>query len=178
MSDENKSANPAGHGDYERRDIGVSGVLYFLFGLAVFGFIIHLAMSGFYSYLDKRSNEEQAPVSPLVTNAPTDTRHLPAEYKTDAESTNYEKYLEKNFPAPQLETDERTQLNKIRVKEEQILNSYDYMDQKAGTVRIPIERAMDLIAQRGLPVRSQASTAASAEAVAPANAASKKKATK
>ncbi len=41
------------------------------------------------------------------------------------------------------------------MKEEQTLSSYDYIDQKAGTVRIPIDRAMDLIAQRGLPVRSR-----------------------
>jgi hypothetical protein len=32
------------------------------------------------------------------------------------------------------------------------------VDQKAGTVRIPIERAMDLLAQRGLPVRPEGAT--------------------
>jgi len=36
------------------------------------------------------------------------------------------------------------------------LNSYDWIDQKAGTVRIPIDRAMQLLAQRGLPTRPQA----------------------
>ena len=68
------------------------------------------------------------------------------------------KYLEKNFPSPQLEIDERTELNKDRLREEQTLSTYDWVDQNAGTVRIPIDRAMDLIAERGLPVRSQTSS--------------------
>jgi hypothetical protein len=68
--------------------------------------------------------------------------------------------LKQNFPAPQLEIDERNQLDKIRIDEAQTLSTYDWVDQKAGTVRIPIDRAMDLIAQRGLPVRTQTSNQA------------------
>jgi hypothetical protein len=155
MSNETKPVNTAGNGGYERRDIGAAGVLYFLAALALGGVVVHFIVTGVFNELEKRSEQQQTAVSPLVTNAPKDTRHIPPEYKTDAESTNYEKYLQKNFPAPQLETDERDQLDKIRLNEEQILNTYGYVDQKAGTVRIPIERAMDLIAQRGLPVRAQ-----------------------
>jgi len=138
-----------GHGNFERRDIGVGGVLYFLLGLAVFGLITHFLITALYSYLQKRSEAEQAPVNALVKNAPADTRHL---------SVDYRDYLKQNFPTPQLEIDERNQLDKIRLDEEQTLNSYDYIDKTAGTVRIPIEHAMDLIAQRGLPVRGQNST--------------------
>jgi hypothetical protein len=155
MTDQTKPANPAAHGDYERRDIGVAAVLYFLAGLLVAGLIAYLVVYGLYSFLKNQDQARQAPVSPLITSPPGDTRRLPKEYTTDAESTDYEKYLKKNFPVPQLETDERTQLDKIRLNEEQILSTYDYIDQKTGTVRIPIDRAMDLITQRGLPVRSQ-----------------------
>ena len=73
---------------------------------------------------------------------------------------DYRDYLKQNFPSPQLEIDERNQLDKIRLDEEQTLSTYDYVDQNAGTVRIPIDRAMDLIAQRGLPVRVQTSETA------------------
>jgi hypothetical protein len=158
MSQETKPANSTGHGNYERRDIGVAGVLYFLAGLAFAGLIVHFVVTGVYSYLETRNERQQTAVSPLVKNVPADTRHLPPEYKTDSESTAYEKYLKQNFPSPQLEVDERDQLDKIRLNEEQILSTYDYVDQKAGTVRIPIDRAMDLIAQRGLPVRAQGDT--------------------
>jgi len=160
MSDEIKDGNATGHGDFERRDIGVAPVLYFLLGLAFAGLVVHFVVSAVYHELEKRSEEQQPAVSPLVKNVPADTRHLPPEYKTDAESTDYEKYLQSNFPAPQLETDERDQLNNIRLHEEQILNTYGYVDQSAGIVRIPIEHAMDLIAQRGLPVRGQSAATA------------------
>jgi hypothetical protein len=46
-------------------------------------------------------------------------------------------------------------LNDIRLREENILSTYGWADQNAGTVHIPIDRAMDLLAQRGLPVRQQ-----------------------
>jgi hypothetical protein len=54
-----------------------------------------------------------------------------------------------------LEEDERGQLNGIRLEEENTLYSYGWVDEKAGTVRIPIDRAMDLLVQRGLPVRAE-----------------------
>ncbi len=156
MSHEPHSAHSKGHGDYERQDIGVTGIVYFLIGLAVSLILVYFAVNGLYSFLNHRFEADQPAMSPLVTNVPTDTRNLPPEYKTDSESTDYERYLEKNFPAPQLETNERTQLNKIRLGEENTLSTYDYIDRNAGTVRIPIDRAMELLAQRGLPVRQPA----------------------
>jgi len=155
MSDDIKHANPAGHGDYERRDIGVAAVLYFLAGLAVAMLLVYFVANGIFWYLDKRFEAQQKPVSPLVTNAPADTRHLPAQYNED-----YQKYLKQGFPAPQLEVNERTELNDERLREENTLSTYDYVDKNAGTIRIPIDRAMDLLAEKGLPVRSQADAAA------------------
>src|SRR5271165_342443 len=144
MTNDPKNVVP-GHVDYERRDIGVLPVVYFLIGLAVAAIIVHFLVAGLYDFLDKRTAASQALVSPMV-KAPKDTRKL---------STNYQDYLKQNFPSPQLEIDERTQLNQIRLEEEQTLATYGYVDEKAGTVRIPIDRAMDLIVQRGLPVRNQ-----------------------
>jgi hypothetical protein len=147
MTDETNPANSTNPG-YERQDISVSGVLYFLFGLAVAGLITYFVVDGFYHFLDKRAAAEQAPVNPLVTNAPTDTRHIPKDYPQSA------------FPNPKLEEDERGQLNGIRLTEEETLSTYDWIDKNTGTVRIPIDRAMELIAQRGLPTRQQAGSAA------------------
>jgi len=159
MSQDIHRVNTNGHGDYERRDIRPGGVLYFLVGLAVAAVLIHFVIAGLYKYLEKRNEAQQKAVSPLVTNPVQDTRMLPPQFKTDAEGTDYEKYLEKNYPTPQLEIDERTQLNKVRLYEEDALSTYDYIDKNAGTVRIPIDRAMDLLAQRGLPTRTQSSEA-------------------
>ncbi|MBZ5684447.1 MAG: hypothetical protein LAP86_05370 [Acidobacteriia bacterium] len=157
MTNDIHPAKTNGHGDYERQDIGVRAVYYFLGGLAVALVLAYFVVNGFYHSLEKRAQADQTPVSPLVANAPVDTRRLPSEYKTDSEGADYEKYLQKNFPEPQLETNERTELNKIRQREEETLSTYDYVDQNAGTIRIPIDRAMDLLAQRGLPTRTQPS---------------------
>ena len=146
MSNDIHPANSNGNGGYERQDIGAAGVLYFLLGLLVAGLLIFFLVDGIYSYLNKRSEAEQSPINPLVTNAPADTRRVPRDYPQGA------------FPNPKLEEDERGQLNGIRLKEEQTLATYDYIDKNAGTIRIPIDRAMDLIAQRGLPVRAQSAT--------------------
>ena len=146
MSNQPHPANSNGNGGYERSDIGVAGVLYFLLGLLVAGLFTFFLADGIYSYLDKRSEAEQAPVNPLVTNAPENTRLIPKDYP------------QTEFPNPRLETDERGQLNSIRLREEETLASYGYIDKNAGTIRIPIDRAMDLVAQRGLPVRAQSAT--------------------
>ena len=54
-------------------------------------------------------------------------------------------------PEPRLQVDEARDLSHLRQQEDSILNSYGWVDQKAAIVRIPIERAMDIVAQRGLP---------------------------
>jgi len=152
-TDTNPNSNPYGHGSFEREDLSASGVLYFIAGVAALGVVGVLLMIGLYKLLDERANKAQPTVSPLATNVSKDTRNLAEGYKD---------YLKDNFPAPRLEIDERTELNDDRLAEEEKLNSYGYVDDNHVTVRIPIDRAMDLVAQRGLPVRSRAA-AASAE---------------
>ena len=64
--------------------------------------------------------------------------------------------LTQQFPTPRLETDDGNQdLAELHDREDLLLNYYSWVDQPGGTVRIPIERAMEIIAQQGLPVASQ-----------------------
>ena len=162
MSNDIHPGKSNGHTDFERRDIGASGVLYFMAGLAVAAVIIHFVIAGMYKYLEHHAEAQGRAISPLVTSTVRDTRTLPPQFKTDQEGADYEKYLQKNFPEPQLEIDERTELNKVRLSEEDRLSTYDYIDKDAGTVRIPIDRAMDLLVQRGLPTRTQSRESAAA----------------
>jgi hypothetical protein len=155
MTDEIKHENTAGHGSFEHQDLKPSGILYFLLTLIVVTVICLFALWGLFDFLQGREKASQPAVSPLVTNVPEDTRHVPPGYPQTA------------FPNPKLEEDERGQLNGIRLTEEQTLYSYGWVDEKAGTVHIPIERAMELLVQRGLPVRSQ--TAASESPIAKTN---------
>src|SRR5262245_52292822 len=54
-------------------------------------------------------------------------------------------------PEPRLQVLPIQDLKQIRDAEESILHSYGWVNRQAGIVRIPIERAMQLIAERGLP---------------------------
>lgn len=43
----------------------------------------------------------------------------------------------------------------FRKHEDEVLHTYGWVDRSAGTVRIPIDKAKDLLMERGLPVRSK-----------------------
>jgi hypothetical protein len=58
-------------------------------------------------------------------------------------------------PEPRLQTTPRQDMNDLRAREDQLLNSYGWVDKEKGVVRIPIDRAMQLVVERGLPTRSE-----------------------
>lgn len=73
-------------------------------------------------------------------------------------------------PEPRLLIDEPTNLRDFRAREAQSLEHYGYVDQATGAVRLPIERAKELLLERGLPVRAgQPQAPATAPAQAPAH---------
>ena len=58
-------------------------------------------------------------------------------------------------PGPRLQVDPAQDLKQLRQGEDDKLNSYGWVDQKAAIARIPVDRAMDLLIQKGLPVRAE-----------------------
>jgi hypothetical protein len=59
------------------------------------------------------------------------------------------------FPKPNLEIDDgHGDLTELNARQNFELNSYGWIDRSNGIVRIPIDRAMDLILQRGLSTRT------------------------
>ena len=58
------------------------------------------------------------------------------------------------FPQPRLQKAPIPDLRRFREDEDKVLHSYGWVDQPKGVVRIPIDRAIDVLAQRGLPARS------------------------
>jgi hypothetical protein len=63
-------------------------------------------------------------------------------------------------PAPRLEPNPARSLEQVRAAEEAILNGYGWVDEAAGVVHIPIERAIRLTVERGLPVAGPAAEVA------------------
>jgi hypothetical protein len=54
-------------------------------------------------------------------------------------------------PEPRLQVAPAQELQQMRAAEEALLHSYGWVDQTAGIVRIPVDRAMTLLVERGLP---------------------------
>jgi hypothetical protein len=59
------------------------------------------------------------------------------------------------FPTPRLQMDDGDQdVVDLHNREDLLLDHYTWVDQQQGSVRIPIGQAMQIVAQRGLPVVS------------------------
>ena len=63
-------------------------------------------------------------------------------------------YSQEPTPEPRLEVNPGVELKTMRAEEDEILKSYDWIDRDRGIVRMPIDRAIDVLAEKGLPVRA------------------------
>ena len=61
----------------------------------------------------------------------------------------------KLFPEPQLQKTEILDLKALHAEEDKLLNGYAWVDPKQGIVRIPVDRAIEVLATRGLPSRNE-----------------------
>lgn len=76
--------------------------------------------------------------------------------RTTAPSPLAGTYGMKEPPEPRLQTSPIEDLKMLRARDDAALHHYAWVDREAGVVRIPIERAIELLAQRGLPTRGAA----------------------
>lgn len=59
-------------------------------------------------------------------------------------------------PAPRLQAEPFKDLEELRTAEDRELSTYGWVDQASGVARLPIERAIDLLVDQGLPAWSAA----------------------
>jgi hypothetical protein len=59
-------------------------------------------------------------------------------------------------PEPRIAVAPALEYRQMRSEEDQVLSSYGWVDRKAGKVRIPVERAIDLQLERGFRTRKEA----------------------
>jgi hypothetical protein len=148
--------NDSNREGFEVQDLSPQGVFYFMAGLAIVGLLIYFIILGMYRFLDAYDRKHQQPMNPMATSGVNPKAG-------DFHGT--QEQVEKTFPKPLLEYSERTQFTEELEKEDLALEGYDWVDQKSGIVHIPIEQAMDLIAQRGLPVLPASEAARGGQAV-------------
>jgi len=122
---ENGALNPGV--SYEPSQADLRAVLVFLAALAVAAALVLLVLWGMFGYFRSKSAERGPLPSPRMYTSPP------------------------NVPRPQLQPDPVADYNVYRLSAKEILDSYGWVDQNAGITRIPIDKAMDLVVERGLP---------------------------
>lgn len=132
MTSQNQQGNPG----FEATDVRPNAIWLVASGLVVCVALVFLGITWMFHYLNRRDLAAQKGSEiDRVTQAVAATRP--------------------QFPAPRLQVAPQADLAALRSREDAELNGYGWVDRQAGVVRIPINRAMDLIVQRGLPVRGQ-----------------------
>jgi hypothetical protein len=135
---------------YEGTDVKVSGVVVFLTALAIFVTVTAILCVGIGKVIDSEMAKADGPTTHW--NHPVDVRKL-GNLASSPELQRQFAQLASRFPTPRLQTDDGYQeITDMHAKEDLLLENYSWVDESKGTVRIPIERAMELIAQQGLPV--------------------------
>jgi hypothetical protein len=138
---------------FEHSDVGVAGIAVFLTALTVFVVVTGLLSYGIGKVINAHLAKEDGARSKWAKTV--DVRPL-GNMPSNPELENKMAELTQQLPAPKLQTDDGLQdTADLHAKEDLLLEYYSWADQGQGKVRIPIERAMELIAQRGLPVAPQ-----------------------
>jgi hypothetical protein len=122
---ESGTSAEAGH---EKSDVSIGAILKFGIGLAVAAAVICAALWGLFELLEAREARRGAPLPPLAAAG-----------------------LRRTPPEPRLEPDALRPRRRMLAEETAALTTYGWVDREAGIVRIPIERAMELLVERGLP---------------------------
>jgi hypothetical protein len=127
--------NPAER--HEHRDVNIKAVSQFAIGLALLCIAAFAIVVGVFRYLEH-----------VTSGVPTGRQNVAIDAR-------------QRPPSPQLEETPALDLARERAAEEELLHTYGWIDKQAGIVRLPIDRAIDLMAQRGLPSRPAAPLASS-----------------
>jgi hypothetical protein len=122
----------SGHVHHEDSDINFRAILGVGAGVIVTGLVIAAVVWSLFVYLSNREAIATLSEFPLAAGQ---QQRLP--------------------PEPRLQTDPREDLRVLRQAEEDALKSYGWVDKNAGVVRIPIDEAMKLTIERGLPTRPE-----------------------
>jgi len=153
---EEKSAKVDTSLGYEGTDVKVSGIVVFLTALAIFVAVTGVLCIGIGKVINSQLAKADGPVTKW--NHPVDVRKL-GNLASSPELQQQFAQLTNRFPSPRLQTDDGNQeIADMHAKEDLLLENYSYVDHGNGSIRIPIERAMELIAQRGLPVAAAAAS--------------------
>lgn len=129
-----------GHDRVTTSPVGVMAAGIGLLALTAFAMILMVRMTLFF----ERDSRDERDRDAGERAAPTTAAEIP--------------------PPPRVQPNQQLQLQRQTTEKLQILTSYGWVDEAEGIARIPIERAMDLVAERGLDPWTSTGAAQSTEA--------------
>jgi hypothetical protein len=144
---------------YEVTDVSVSGILVFLIGLFLSVGVFFVVCFAFGILINGRLKEADGPADKWHASSAQTAGKLKNMESNPAGVQQKLNQLAQSFPTPRLQGDDGNQdVADLHQREDLLLNHYSWTDRSQGKVRIPIDRAMELIAQRGLPVAPAATS--------------------
>jgi len=125
MNDEHTPSSAATTVRHEMTDVSSKPLALFALVLAVAVALAGLFLIWLFARLEKEAERRDPRLSPLVTN--------------------------QTPPPPRLQTAPSSDLHGMRAAEDRALTDYRWIDKERGLVQLPIERAMELLIDEGLP---------------------------
>src|SRR5580658_1687527 len=138
---------------YEVTDVNVSGIVVFLASLGAFVGVFFIFCFGMGKVINTAILKSDGPPNKWnqIGTKPSGKRQdLTSNAVMEQQQLNQ---MVQRFPTPRLQTDDgNEEIAEMHAREDLLLDYYSWVDRSSGKVRIPIARAMQLIAQHGLPV--------------------------
>jgi hypothetical protein len=152
---------------YETQDVNVGGIVTFVAGLAGFVVVFFFFCFLMGKIINYKILELDGPTDKWHASAPAlgATPHGEKREDLTSNAAMEQKQLAEmanSFPGPRMQADDGNQdTADLHAKEDLLLDNYSTgSDLKSGEVRIPIDRAMQLVVERGLPKPATAATEA------------------
>jgi hypothetical protein len=126
---------PSPDATYERTDADSKPIARFMLWLAVLTVLTHIGIAFMFTAMSGNrvtEGEQRYPLAAIIDGAPPE----PA--------------------GARLQTEPEADMQRFRASENALLESYGWIDEDAGTVRVPIAEAIRLTLERGLPARDDA----------------------
>ena len=115
---------------HEETDVNVAAILRYGLGLVAIAVVIHIFLWWLLGAYERQNERAQTQVFPMAAGQ---QNRLP--------------------PVPRFQQNPQQELQQLREKQKALLEGYGWVDKEAGVARIPIEEAMKLVVERGLPAR-------------------------
>lgn len=118
---------------HEESDVNVSAIIRYGIGLFLVAAVVHVFLWWLLGTYERQHERAQTQVYPLAAGQ---QNRLP--------------------PFPRFQENPQQELQDLRAKQKALLEGYGWVNKEAGIARIPIQDAMKMVVESGLPTREAA----------------------